>query len=306
MFDFDDNPFWRVQKEIDQVHSHYSKLEYMIKGAYKLLGDYKPTELCKKLEKVVHQKDTTTLEANNAKLASQIAEFKVLVAKKDEGFRQLRVQSKKGLDRIWDFNGNPGDVVNKARFFNNDIKTEGQLSAPKIVAVLVDFGCKMEAMLVEMRKLVAGLQLEPIRLLIPSLKDTPQKTRPVVELKTLLSQHPGKEPVAEKKVTPTVEVLAKAKMSEREPKTPKTTSSNSSPREASTMKKKKESTLEPSTKMEEEGSSEEEEEEDVEMISSRDEPGSKGEEEPKPETLPLEKKKIKTWAFERKKSIPVS
>ena len=55
---------------------------------------------------------------------------------------------------------------------------------------------------------------------------------------------------------------------------------------------------------EEEGSSEEEE--DVEMVSSSDEPGFKGEEEAKPATPSLEKKKkIKTSAYEWKKPASV-
>ena len=63
------------------------------------------------------------------------------------------------MDRIWDFIGNSGDMVNKAYFFDNDVKT---LSTPKIITILVNFGCKMEATLVEIWKLVAGPQLEPI------------------------------------------------------------------------------------------------------------------------------------------------
>ena len=52
-FNFKENPFRRVQEEIDQLQSQYSKMEYMTKGACKLLGDCKPTDLCKELEKVV-------------------------------------------------------------------------------------------------------------------------------------------------------------------------------------------------------------------------------------------------------------
>ena len=107
-------------------------MEYLTKGAYKLLGNYKSIDLCKELEKVVKKKDTTTLEAKNAMLAAQVADLKVEIALKDKEFRQLRAQSKEGLDQIRDFIGNPGNIVNKAQLFDNDIKTEGQLLVPKI------------------------------------------------------------------------------------------------------------------------------------------------------------------------------
>ena len=100
-------------------------MEYVTKGACKLLGDYKPVDLCKELEKVVKRKDTTTFEANNTKLAGQVADLKVEIAKKNEEIRQLHAQSNEGLDRIWDFIENPSDVVNKAQLFDDEVKTEG-------------------------------------------------------------------------------------------------------------------------------------------------------------------------------------
>ena len=181
-------------------------MEYVTKGVYKLLGDYRLRNICKKLKKL-QQKDTAIHQRH-----------------------QLQVQLKEGLDRIPKFIGNPGDVVNKAHLFDNDIKTRGQLSLPKIITILVEFGCRMEGTLAEMQKLGAGPQLEPIRAPLPSPKPTPQKDRPLVELKTPLPQYPGKELVVE---TPKIKVPAaptpSTKMIERESETPKTTSSEPSP-----------------------------------------------------------------------------
>ena len=79
---------------------------------------------CKELEKF-QQKDKATLEANNTTLVVKVADLEVALVKKDKEIRQLRVQSKEGLDRIHDFIGNVGNVMNKARCFDNDVKTEG-------------------------------------------------------------------------------------------------------------------------------------------------------------------------------------
>ena len=62
------------------------------------------------------------------------------------------------LDRIREVVGNLGNVLNKAHLFNNDIKTEGQLSTTKIISILVNFVRKMETTLVEIRKLVPRSQ----------------------------------------------------------------------------------------------------------------------------------------------------
>ena len=118
------------------------------------------------------------------------------------------------------------------------MKTKGQLFIPKIITVLIDFGYKMEATLVEMRKLVSIPQPEPIRLPIPSPRGSPQKTRLIVELKTPLPQCPSKELVTEtlKIMIPAASIPAKAKMTKKESETPKTTSFDPSPRRMNTMK----------------------------------------------------------------------
>ena len=78
------------RKEFDQLQSQYSKLEYVTKGACKLLGDCKLVDLCKELEEVVEWKDSMTLEANNAKLVGQVTDLEVEIAKKNEEIKQLR------------------------------------------------------------------------------------------------------------------------------------------------------------------------------------------------------------------------
>ena len=75
---------------MDQLQGHYSKLEYVTKRACKLLGNCRPRNICKELEKL-QQKDMTTLEANNATLATKVADLKVALAKKDKEIHQLQV-----------------------------------------------------------------------------------------------------------------------------------------------------------------------------------------------------------------------
>ena len=171
-FNFEDNSFRRIREGMDQLYGQYSKMEYVTKGACKLLSNYRSTNNCKKLEKL-QQKDTVTLEANNTLLVVKVADLEVALAKKDKDIRQLQVQSKEGLDWIRGFIGNPGDIMNKARFFDNDMKTEGKLSAPRFITIMVDFRRKIEATLVEIQKLVSELQPKPSQALLLSPKTIP-------------------------------------------------------------------------------------------------------------------------------------
>ena len=87
-FDFEDNPFRWIREEMDQLQRQYSKLEYVTKGAYKLLGDCRPGNICKELKKL-QQKDIATLEATNVTLASKVADLEVALVKRDEEILQL-------------------------------------------------------------------------------------------------------------------------------------------------------------------------------------------------------------------------
>ena len=223
-------------------------------------------------------------------LISRMVDLRMELVKKEKEIRQLKEQSKEGLERIQVFMGNPGDCMNKAHFFDNDIKAEVQLSLPKLIAILVSFGHKMEAILGEIWKLVPGSQSEPIRPSFPSPKTTPQKEKPLVELKTPLPQRLVKELVAK---IAKIEVLAAlaTKAIEKESEIFKTTSSEPSSQQRSSRKKK-----EPTLKSEEEEAESLEEE----VESSSEEPEL--EEEVELATPSLEKKKrIETRSSDRKK-----
>ena len=151
-----------------------------------------------------------------------------------------------------------------------------------------------------MRKLVPGPRLEPIQLPLPSTKGTPQKSKPMVELKILLPQLPSKELAVEvpKIKLPAALAPATMKMTKRESETPKMMNFEPSPWR-STNKKKKEPTPKPSSEEEEEGSLEELEEE--ELASSSQEPELEEEEAELVTLLPV-KKKLKTRNSDWKKS----
>ena len=51
-FDLEDDPFRRIREEMDQLQVYYSKLEFVTKGASKLLGNCKPFNITKDLKKL--------------------------------------------------------------------------------------------------------------------------------------------------------------------------------------------------------------------------------------------------------------
>ena len=171
--------------------------------ASKLLSDCKVGNIVKELKKL-QKKDTKSLE-------KEVVDLKVeLTLRKDE-INELKVKIR-CLELIKEVVGAPGDVLNKACFFNKDIKTEGDVSAAKIVKVLVTFTRKMETALVDIQKIVSGSSTgESSRPSMLPPTETPRKEKPLEEIKTLLPQRPGKETIAEGsgEVPPTKFIAAK-------------------------------------------------------------------------------------------------
>ena len=118
----DDNPFRRVQNELDQVQSHYSKMELVVKGAIKLLGNCKAGIISKEIWKL-KEEDSSELKAYNAQLKIQINDLQVTMKVQDEEIRRLWAITK-GIEKIREFIGHTCDVITKAHLFDNEVKIE--------------------------------------------------------------------------------------------------------------------------------------------------------------------------------------
>ena len=183
--DFDDEPFTWIQEELDRVSNRYSKMEVVIKAASKLLGDCKAGNIVKELKKL-KEKDTESLEAANRKLRQEVDELKIALAlKKDEvkNFKALRVEA---LKEIREIVGHPGNILNKAKLFDEYINKEVKITMPKVIAIMHGFHKKMEAVLGEIQKLVSGSVGESSRPPFLTQKETSIKEKPLDEVKTPL------------------------------------------------------------------------------------------------------------------------
>ena len=76
--DLDDDLFSRVQNELDQVQSRYQKMELVLKGATKLLGDCKIGNIYKEIRKL-KEVDNSKLKTHNTHLKLWIGDLQATV-----------------------------------------------------------------------------------------------------------------------------------------------------------------------------------------------------------------------------------
>ena len=167
---------------MEQLRYQYNNLDTITTRASKLLGDCKVGNIEKELKKL-KAVDTKSLENKLAVRNDEIEDLKKQV---------------KSLERIKEAIGAPRDVFKKACLFDEDIKTEGEVSAAKIIQDLVIFTWKMETALVDIRKIISGASVrESSQPLMPPPTETPKKEKPLSEVKTPLLQGLEKEAIAE-------------------------------------------------------------------------------------------------------------
>ena len=125
--DLDNDPFKCIQNELDQVQNRYSKMEIVLKGATKLLGDCKTGNITKEILKL-KEEDNSELKIHNTHLKLRIGDLQATVKAQDEEIRQLKAKTE-GIKQIREFIGHTGDIVTKAHLFDNEMKTEDHLLA---------------------------------------------------------------------------------------------------------------------------------------------------------------------------------
>ena len=115
-----------------------------------------------------------TLRAENVELKARADESDVLRAENKElkdrmkelereakAARTERHKSKEVAQRVSNFLGSPGDMLNKARFFNHGLKHPATDSGVKIMCCMIDYSQKMEKTLKELRSLLKPIGGQP-------------------------------------------------------------------------------------------------------------------------------------------------
>lgn len=104
--------------------------------------------------------------------------------------QRINTVSKDGLDQNRNYIGNLEDVLDKARLFENKLKTNGHIFVPKVVAIVVEFNRRMELTLAEMKKLLFAPTSNSTQLIVSASKSTQIQVRQLIgEVSQTLESH---------------------------------------------------------------------------------------------------------------------
>jgi len=127
----------------------------------KVIEDLKGTRDHLASERDVSRSDVRKLEDRVEDLSDRVKTLQAKLKKKsEEVVRRLSPETTETLIWIQNFIKNPGDVVNKAKLFEAKVLKEKVQLGSKIVSMLVDYGEKIETILLEMRAIILEIGLE--------------------------------------------------------------------------------------------------------------------------------------------------
>ena len=102
-------------------------------------------------------KENADLKTHAANQEEKLKEAEALIAAAFEEKVRAQEDREKAVTMAWKFHafvGYPGDVVNKARLYNDNMKKSEVAPVPKVIQCLVNYSGKMEKLLKELRALL--------------------------------------------------------------------------------------------------------------------------------------------------------
>ena len=94
------------------------------------------------------------MKTENAHLNAQVAAMAQELSQKSEEIRKYHAEQAVVFNRIWELVGHPGEIVNKARLYNQLVESGEAASARKSIPILVKYSQMMKDLLAEIQKVV--------------------------------------------------------------------------------------------------------------------------------------------------------
>ena len=134
----------------------------MVRAAYTIVGAKGEDTLVETLKELPQKQAVLDLESKNAKLKEEVKRLKEELEDEKKANSVATTKLGESLELVRKMEGvaqQPADVLNKAKLFDEGL-AKNPVTAAKVIPILHNFNQKMDKILLDMRVLFEGLEVD--------------------------------------------------------------------------------------------------------------------------------------------------
>ena len=160
-WEFPKNPFQRVFDDLTDLQTQYYWLEHITRGANHALNNCGPGNILREHAKTADWKELDQakreldqVKTENAHLNAQVAEMAQELSQKCEEIRKYHAEHAVVFKRIRELVGQPAEMANKARLYDQLVEFGDPTSARQTIPILVKYSQKMSDLFEDIQRLI--------------------------------------------------------------------------------------------------------------------------------------------------------
>ena len=156
------NPFSVIADSLNEIRERYGRARKVVRATCVLVRAERVDTLMETLEGLPTRQTVSDLKEKNHKLKEEVKKLKEELTNEKKvnsvGATKL-AESLELIRKMEEVAEQPAKILNKARLFYEGL-AKNPIIAAKVIPILVDFNQKMEELLLDMRALFDGLEVE--------------------------------------------------------------------------------------------------------------------------------------------------
>ena len=140
--------------DLDSLQLQYHRLEHITRGVNQALNDCGPGNVLRELTNRADRKELDRVNMENAHLNAQVFAMSQELSRKSEEIRKHHAEQAVVFKRIRELIGQPAEAINKARLYDELLKSADPFQARKTIPILVKYTRLMNDIFEDIQKLI--------------------------------------------------------------------------------------------------------------------------------------------------------
>ena len=156
------NPFQVIADSLNEIRECCGRIWKVVRAVCTIVGAEGEDTLVEMLKELLQRQAVLDLESKNNKLKEEVKRLKEELEDEWKANSVAAIKLGESLELVKKMEGvaqQPVDILNKAKLFDEGL-AKNLVTAAKVIPVLIDFNQKMDEILMDMRALFEGFEVD--------------------------------------------------------------------------------------------------------------------------------------------------